>query len=84
MPATHPSSSRSGPCPPALHLWIHENLRCFQDRLSTPQDRRFFTEQLMLEVLRRTFPGTSQLRTLGRDARTPSAVPTVILSPPSF
>lgn len=39
-------------------LWIHEMMRCLSDRLVSYDDRRVFTENLMLDVLRRMFPGT--------------------------
>lgn len=31
-----------------IHLWIHENMRCFHDRLVDDVDRRYFTEELMM------------------------------------
>jgi hypothetical protein len=31
------------------------NMRCFHDRLVDDIDRRYFTEELMLDVLRRNF-----------------------------
>lgn len=38
-------------------LWIHECMRCFSDRLATEEDRRFFTEEVVMEALSRV-PGT--------------------------
>eukprot|EP00667_Euglena_gracilis_P000018 EG_transcript_18 len=45
----------------ATQLWLHENLRCFHDRLATPADRRFFTEELLLDVFKHNFPNTGHL-----------------------
>jgi len=39
----------------ATRLWIHENMRCFYDRLIDEKDRRYFTEELMMDVLKRNF-----------------------------
>lgn len=38
-------------------LWIHECMRCFYDRLATDEDRHFFTEEVIMEVLSRV-PGS--------------------------
>lgn len=42
----------------AVRLWIHENMRCFYDRLASDDDRRLFTEDLMMEVIKQRFPGS--------------------------
>ena len=39
-----------------VRLWIHENQRCFYDRLINHSDRRVFTEDIMVPVLTQ-FPG---------------------------
>jgi dynein heavy chain len=39
----------------AMRLWISENMRCFYDRLVDDTDRDYFTEELMMDVLRRNF-----------------------------
>ena len=41
----------------AMRLWIHENMRCFYDRLTTAEDRHYFTETLMMDIIKRLFPG---------------------------
>ncbi|KEG14779.1 putative dynein heavy chain [Trypanosoma grayi] len=38
-------------------LWIHEVMRCFYDRLASPEDRLYFTEELMMDSLTRLVPG---------------------------
>ena len=45
----------------AIHLWIHENMRCFHDRLVDATDRKYFMEELLMNVLKRNFHGMSQL-----------------------
>ncbi|KAJ9465464.1 Dynein-1-beta heavy chain [Diplonema papillatum] len=41
----------------AAKLWIHENLRCFSDRLINEEDRRVFTEDIIMPTLTQYFPG---------------------------
>eukprot|EP01064_Diplonema_japonicum_P034413 TRINITY_DN7114_c0_g1_i1.p1 TRINITY_DN7114_c0_g1~~TRINITY_DN7114_c0_g1_i1.p1 ORF type:complete len:4107 (+),score=1152.60 TRINITY_DN7114_c0_g1_i1:350-12322(+) len=38
-------------------LWIHENQRCLHDRLINEEDRKTFTEDIMMPVLLQQFPG---------------------------
>lgn len=42
----------------ATRLWIHENMRCFYDRLANDDDRRLFTEDLVMDVIKQRFPGS--------------------------
>eukprot|EP01060_Flectonema_neradi_P004124 TRINITY_DN12705_c0_g1_i2.p1 TRINITY_DN12705_c0_g1~~TRINITY_DN12705_c0_g1_i2.p1 ORF type:complete len:4231 (+),score=761.72 TRINITY_DN12705_c0_g1_i2:111-12803(+) len=39
----------------AVRLWIHENCRCYCDRLVNAEDRRYFTEEVILPVIHRKF-----------------------------
>jgi len=39
----------------ATRLWVHENMRCFYDRLTSDTDRSYFTEQVMMDVVKREF-----------------------------
>jgi dynein heavy chain len=41
----------------ATKLWIHENMRCFYDRLTSVEDRQYFTETLLMDIIKRLFPG---------------------------
>eukprot|EP01064_Diplonema_japonicum_P033482 TRINITY_DN6608_c3_g1_i1.p1 TRINITY_DN6608_c3_g1~~TRINITY_DN6608_c3_g1_i1.p1 ORF type:complete len:4220 (+),score=898.37 TRINITY_DN6608_c3_g1_i1:135-12794(+) len=43
-----------------IKLWVHENCRCFYDRLVNDEDRRYFTEELLHPTLIRKFSAGNQ------------------------
>ena len=44
----------------ATRLWIHEVMRCFYDRLTSHEDRQYFKENLIMDSVKRLFPGNAQ------------------------
>ncbi|CCW60171.1 unnamed protein product [Phytomonas sp. EM1] len=42
-----------------VRLWMHECMRCFYDRLATPEDRRFFLEDLMSDAVNHLIPASN-------------------------
>ena len=44
----------------AVRLWIHENCRCYFDRLVNNTDRQYFTEEIIMPVIQRKFACASK------------------------